>query len=331
MGSFRNVKLYSYSSPVSLGGFCIVSLSYEYMGEQIQLETYGAIGKDGIFGFNEIIHAANTRTVSYTPAWKKYYASVILTITSALDPDDAPYDVYAKVRQVGGGWNLTDIAQNVIYFESGNGGEEYRELEVHINPAGGGYVTTSPASREGKTTWHDNDRGTFPYGTSVQVTAHPASGYVFQKWSDQIVGGVSTSNPAYVQTMTQDRGVECHFNESGGNGGEEYRELEIDITPVGSGYVMTSPASREGKTVWHNNETGTFLYGTVVTVTAIPTSGYVFQKWSDRIQGGVSTSNPAQTDPLLGDYSVKAHFNLVDEPPEEEGNFRNLKVSYKRA
>lgn len=92
---------------------------------------------------------------------------------------------------------------------------EVETLEVDITPIGTGHVTTLPASQEGKTTWHHNDTGTFPSGTDVQVTAVPNAGYEFDHWSDKIVGGVSTTNPAYVQSMTERRSVKAHFKEVG--------------------------------------------------------------------------------------------------------------------
>lgn len=88
---------------------------------------------------------------------------------------------------------------------------EMETLEVDITPVGTGHVVTEPASEEGKTTWHNGDTGTFPYGTQVKVTAVPIEGYQFEKWSDEIVGGVSYNNPSYVQDMTEHRAVKAHF------------------------------------------------------------------------------------------------------------------------
>ncbi len=43
------------------------------------------------------------------------------------------------------------------------------------------------------------------------LLAHPINGYIFEKWSDEIVGGVSYDNPSYVQDMTEHRAVKAHF------------------------------------------------------------------------------------------------------------------------
>jgi hypothetical protein len=92
--------------------------------------------------------------------------------------------------------------------------------------------------------------------------------------------------------------------------------LEVDITPTGSGYVRTTPASMEGRSTWYNGNTGTFIYGTSVQVTAHPYAGYEFEKWSDEIEGGVSYSNPANVKPMTEHRAVKAHFKEIELPPE---------------
>lgn len=98
----------------------------------------------------------------------------------------------------------------------------------------------------------------------------------------------------------------------------EVEVLEVDITPAGGGYIKTSPASQEGKSTWRNGDTGTFVHGTVVKVTAYPNSGYAFDKWSDEIEGGVSYSNPAYVKPMTEHRAVKCHFKSVITPPPEE-------------
>lgn len=184
------------------------------------------------------------------------------------------------------------------------------KLEVDI-VGGKGHVVTDPASQEGKTIWYGDETGNFLYGTNVKVTAVPDAGYVFDHWSADIVGGTSTKNPDYVQTMTQNRNVKCHFRE------EEKPSLEtliVNITPSGTGYVMTDPASQEGKTKWNDGEQGNFLYGTNVKVTAYPNEGYAFEKWSTDIVGGVSYDNPAYIQTMTQNRSVKCHF--VKEPSD---------------
>jgi len=92
--------------------------------------------------------------------------------------------------------------------------EKMYPLEVDITPSGGGYVRTSPVSSDvPQNEWTDGTVGKFTAGTAVQVTAFANTGYRFEKWSDEIEGGVSYNNPAYVKPMTEHRAVKCHFRE----------------------------------------------------------------------------------------------------------------------
>lgn len=92
------------------------------------------------------------------------------------------------------------------------------------------------------------------------------------------------------------------------------KRLEVDITPIGSGYVVTIPTSHvePRRTIWHHNDIGYFYDNTVVQVTAIPQAGFEFEKWSDHIEGGVSFVNPAYVKPLTQDRAVKCHFRETD-------------------
>lgn len=186
-------------------------------------------------------------------------------------------------------------------------------LEIDIT-GGVGHVVTSPSSIEGKSIWNDNDTGTFAYGTEVRVTAHPDSGYEFEKWSDEIEGGVNTNNPAFVKPMTEHRAVKCHFRVIEE---EPVWPLEVDITPSAGGVVRTSPASIEGRTVWYRGSIGTFKEGTIVQVTAVPNNDYQFVKWTDEIQGGTSYNNPSSVKPMTEHRAIKCHFRLIEEPPPE--------------
>ena len=111
--------------------------------------------------------------------------------------------------------------------------------------------------------------------------------------------------------------------------GVETKTLEIDITPIGSGYVTTSPAPLDIENHWDNGDRGKFEVGTRVQVTAVPNSGYRFEKWSDEIQGGTSTNNPewvSDNGYMVDNKAVKAHFvvGVPPPPPEEPVNVATL-------
>ena len=81
---------------------------------------------------------------------------------------------------------------------------ELETLEVNIDPAGAGYVTTDPAPAGG--TQHNWQ---FPKGTTVYVTAHPNTGYTFKSWSGEMTDTTAITAPVYA--MTEKRTITAHF------------------------------------------------------------------------------------------------------------------------
>jgi len=66
-------------------------------------------------------------------------------------------------------------------------------LSVSVNPAGGGSVSTSG--------------GEYRSGAQVLLTASPATGYAFDRWS----GSASGTTPIIMITMSSDKSVTAHF------------------------------------------------------------------------------------------------------------------------
>ena len=89
-------------------------------------------------------------------------------------------------------------------------------LAIDITPVGAGYITTEPPPDNIDNRFIHDTVGKFPAGIRVLVTAHPEPGHEFLKWSDEIQGGQSYSNPEFVAgVMDEHRGVKAHFAESG--------------------------------------------------------------------------------------------------------------------
>jgi uncharacterized repeat protein (TIGR02543 family) len=140
-------------------------------------------------------------------------------------------------------------------------------LTMAVDPVGGGI--TDPAVGV----------HTYPYGTVVHITASPATGYVFSSWSGACTGSGSCS-----VTMDDDRSVTAHFAQVTYN-------LTMAVDPVGGG--TTNPS------------VGVHIYpaGTVVNVTATPTTGYTFINWSGACTGSGSCSVT-----MDASKTVTAHF-----------------------
>lgn len=79
--------------------------------------------------------------------------------------------------------------------------------------------------------------------------------------------------------------------------------LETDVSPIGAGTVQVLPTP--------NCEGNKYTDGTVVTVTAIPNQGYVFNEWRD-LNNDTTIINPFDW-PVTGNYSFTANFTTT--PP----------------
>lgn len=142
-----------------------------------------------------------------------------------------------------------------------------------------GSMTISPSSANNE----------YDYGTVVTFTATPAAGYEFEIFAFN--GGAVATNPLN-HTVTGDLTVNPGFTKI-------QRTLTI-IETNGSITVNPNPNST-------SNNTGTYDDGTVVTLTAIPDSGYQFDGWSDDATG---TTNPLNVT-MNADKTVTAIFSLI--------------------
>lgn len=119
---------------------------------------------------------------------------------------------------------------------------ERHQLLINILPAVGGKVSTAPASDDYmKYLWDDKDTGLFLHGTNVRVTALPNQpAWKFEKWTGDIVGGLSYLSPSYVQTMMRPRVVNCHFipngDENGNGDGIPGVKIKDYLYPLASTY-----------------------------------------------------------------------------------------------
>ncbi len=112
----------------------------------------------------------------------------------------------------------------------------------------------------------------FESGTSVTLTATPASGSIFAGWS-----GLCTGTASCVVTMTAAREVTATFDTSP----VQTYALTVTKSGTGSGTVSSSPAGVScGATC-----SASFNSGTSVTLTATPASGSTFASWGGACSG----------------------------------------------
>lgn len=139
-------------------------------------------------------------------------------------------------------------------------------ISLRIDPEGGGTASGG---------------GTFDIGTSVTVTASPASGYLFVAWKE---GGETVStNRTYTFTAERSRRLTAVFAVA--------CTVSASVDPSGSGSVSGA---------------GTYPQGAVVTVTAAPGNGYRFAAWKEN-SVTVST-NASYAFAVTGNRSLTAVF-----------------------
>ena len=182
---------------------------------------------------------------------------------------------YAFVNWTEGGVEVSDSA---VYPFTVNAD---RTLVANFVPTYTVATSASPAA--GGTTSGD---GTFNGGTSVTVTATPNAGYAFVNWTEG--DAVVSASASYTFTIGADRTLVANF--------------------VPTYTVATSASPTAGGST---NGDGTFNGGTSVTVTATPSSGYVFVNWTEG--GAVVSSSASYTFTLGSDRTLVASF-LPDTP-----------------
>ena len=157
-----------------------------------------------------------------------------------------------------GGWPGTPLPPPVLF-----------DLTVSKLGTGGGTITSSPAGIDCGSDCSE----TLVDGSSVTLTATPATGSTFTGWSGAGCSGTSTC----IVTMSEARSVTAQFT----------ADLLLSVTKsgTGSGTVASSPGGIDcGSTC-----STTVASGTSVTLTATPATGSSFTGWSGAGCSGTST------------------------------------------
>ena len=161
-------------------------------------------------------------------------------------------------------FTVTGPANYVAHFQV----ESYT-ITAYANPSNGGTI---------------NGEGTYNYGQNCTLTANPATGKAFQKWTK---GGVQVSTDAtYTFMVTENATYVAHF--------------------ITGSYTITATADpSNGGSV---SGTGTYTYGHSCTLTATSSPGYAFINWTENgqvIQGEDNT----YTFNVTGNRTLVAHFD----------------------
>jgi hypothetical protein len=146
------------------------------------------------------------------------------------------------------------------------------EYVLTIHTVGDGSVSRDPV------------QSTYLYGEVVVLTATADLGWTFDAWS----GALSGNETVKTITMNSDKDVTATFTED---------EYVLTVNIVGSG------GSVDREPDWP-----TYRYGDIVTLTAVPDTGWVFVNWSGDASGGSAET----TVTMDGHKEVTATFGLGD-------------------
>ena len=130
------------------------------------------------------------------------------------------------------------------------------------------------------------DSSVYGSGDIVSLTADPDDGHVFSGWSGDASG---TTNPIQI-TMDGNKSVTASF------------------VPVEPNTYTLEAQSSSGGSINLDPAKVSYQSGEVVTLTANPNNGYVFDGWSGDASG---TANPIQIT-MDGNKFVTATFRLID-------------------
>jgi len=137
----------------------------------------------------------------------------------------------------------------------------------------------------------------FERGEDVLLRAYPNDGWYFDYWSGDVPKGKEQSHTIEIH-LNRDKNVKAHF--------DWYRELTVDSTS--GGHVDVNPEREDG-----------YKAGAKVTLTAKPSTGYEFVKWT----GDVPEGNEEEREITIimdNNRDLKAHFEQYCDPDQCPGD-----------
>ncbi len=159
-------------------------------------------------------------------------------------------------------------------------------LNRNVNPDNSGSINPDPQKSPSCPATYQ-----YTYGTSVSLTATPNTGYTFANWSGALSGNQATRN----LTIDGNKSVTANFNPI-------CYTLTRNVNPDLGGNI--TPNLLKSPDCSANYQ---YTYGTSVSLTATPNTGYTFAYWSGALSG---TQNP-QNLTMDSNKSVTAHFSPI--------------------
>lgn len=142
------------------------------------------------------------------------------------------------------------------------------QVKVTCNPTAGGKNSVNT---------------TYPYGTSLTLTAQPNTGYAFVNWT--VKDTVASTNTAYTFTVTDSVSIIANFKK---------------IYTITAGVYNSVGGTVSGS--------GTYSENDVVTLTATPDAGYKFLYWCNPSSGTIYSTSKTYIFSATKDLTIKAYY-----------------------
>ncbi|REJ08776.1 InlB B-repeat-containing protein [Halobacillus trueperi] len=160
--------------------------------------------------------------------------------------------------------------------------------------------------------FRDSLPNTYSHGETISLRVRPAPGWTFAGWE----GDLTSSTPKARLTFDEDKQVRAVFVEEEQDEDEDeevQEEEEQEEVKETTKYRLNVGKSGKG-TIKQSRSGSSFEDGTLVTLTATPSNGYVFAGW----HGDVTHSSRTVTVKMNSHYSVNAVFEEAAQEPEPE-------------
>ena len=144
-------------------------------------------------------------------------------------------------------------------------------ITVSANPTNGGTATGG---------------GIYQQGQSCTVNATPATGYVFDKWTEN--GVAVSTNPSYTFTVTTNRNFVASFNIM-------TFTINATVNPAVGGEVFGA---------------GSYEYGSQATLKVVPNENYIFQNWTEN--GIVVSESEVYSFTVTRGHNLVANLLFID-------------------
>ena len=167
-------------------------------------------------------------------------------------------------------FTVTESASYVAVFSQNS-----YTISASANPSAGGTVSGG---------------GTYNHGSSCTLTATPATGYSFVRWTKN--GSQVSTNATYSFTVTESASYVAEFSQNG-------YTISVSANPSAGGTITGG---------------GTYQQGQTCSLTATANTGYTFTNWTE--SGTVVSTNATYSFTVTGNRTLVANF-------EEQGQITN--------